>query len=195
MNKISFILSKIKNKKFIIDQNTCSIFFEKLILENNKIVENKDPIYFLKSIKTKKEINNIKRAHVYDGAALTKYLFWIKNNYFKKRITELSGEKKLLKLRKINKSFKFLSFPTISSTGSNGEIIHYKATKKTDKLLKKGHLYLVDSGGQYNFGTTDVTRTISLDNKNKKIKNIFTRVLKGHIAVTSYNLNKILQVL
>ena len=190
LNKISFILSKIKNKKFFIDQNTCSIFFEKLILENNKIVENKDPIYFLKSIKTKKEINNVKKAHVYDGAALTKYLFWIKNNYLKKRITELSGEKKLLKLRKINKSFKFLSFPTISSTSSNGAIIHYKATKKTDKLLKKGHLYLVDSGGQYNFGTTDVTRTISLDNKNKRIKSIFTRVLKGHIAVTSYNLNK-----
>ena len=98
--------------------------------------------------------------------------------------------KNYLNFRKKNKKFKFSSFPTISGTGPNGAIIHYKATKKTNRKLKKGDIYLVDSGGQYEFGTTDVTRTISLKNSNKRIKNIFTRVLKGHIAVASYSLKK-----
>ena len=81
-----------------------------------------------------------------------------------------------------------MSFPTISGTGPNGAIIHYKATKQTNRKLKKGDIYLVDSGGQYEFGTTDVTRTISLNNSNKRIKDIFTRVLKGHIAVANFKL-------
>ena len=89
-------------------------------------------------------------------------------------------------------NFKFLSFPTISGSGPNGAIIHYKASLNSNRQLKKGDIYLVDSGGQYNYGTTDVTRTISLDNNNKKIKDIFTRVLRSHIAVASYKLKKIL---
>ena len=190
INKTDFILSNIVNKKFIIDKNSCSIFFEQIISKNNKILKSNDPIYDLKSVKSKKELNNIIKAHVYDGAALTKYLFWIKNNYFKKKITEISGERKLLKLRKKNKNFKFLSFPTISGAGPNGAIIHYRAEKETNRRLKKGEIYLVDSGGQYEFGTTDVTRTISLNCNNKKIKNIFTRVLKGHIAVNNFKLKK-----
>ena len=184
------ILSKIKKKKFIIDKNTCSFFFENIIQKNNKILNYHDPIYFLKAIKGRREIENIKKAHIYDGAALTKYLFWLKKNFHKKNITEISASQKLLKFRKENKKFKFLSFPTISGTGSNGAIIHYKATKETNKKLKKGDIYLVDSGGQYEFGTTDVTRTISLNNTNKRIKNIFTRVLKGHIAVADFKLKK-----
>ena len=92
--------------------------------------------------------------------------------------------------RKKNKSFYDLSFPTISGTGPNSAIIHYKADKKSNRLLKKGDVYLVDSGGQYLYGTTDVTRTLSLDVKDRKIKEIYTRVLKGHIAVASYKLNK-----
>ena len=186
----SKILSTIKNKKITIDSNTCSIYFENIILKNNKILDHRDPIYLLKAIKTKKEISYIKEAHINDGAALTKYLFWLKNNFIKKKITEISASQKLLNFRKKNKSFKFLSFPTISGTGPNGAIIHYQATKKSNRILKKGDIYLVDSGGQYNYGTTDVTRTISLQNSNKRIKNIFTRVLKGHIAVASFNLKK-----
>ena len=197
-NKVKFIdinstikiLSKINKKKFIIDDATCSIFFENIILKNNKILNSKDTIYFLKAIKTKNEIENIKKAHIYDGAALTKYLFWLKNNFLKKKITEIGAAQKLFNFRKKNKSFKFLSFPTISGAGPNGAIIHYKATKKSNRRLQKGDIYLVDSGGQYNYGTTDVTRTISLQNSNKRIKNIFTRVLKGHIAVASYNIKK-----
>ena len=96
----------------------------------------------------------------------------------------------MYKFRKKNKKFKFSSLPTISGSGPNGAIIHYRATNKSNRKLKKGDIYLVDSGGQYNFGTTDVTRTISLGNNNQRIKEIFTRVLKGHIAVASFKLSK-----
>jgi len=187
---IERFLIGLKNKKIQIDSISCSIFFKNIIKNNNKIIEKQDPIYFLKSIKNKVEIKNIIKSHIYDGAALTKFLFWVKNNFRIKKISEISAQEKLLKYRKNNKTFKSLSFPTISGTGPNGAIIHYKANKKSNRTLKKGDIYLVDSGGQYNFGTTDVTRTISLDNNQPKIKNIFTRVLKGHIAVASYKLNK-----
>ena len=184
------ILSEIKNKKFIIDKNSCSYYFENVIQKNNSIQNFHDPIYFYKAIKGKQEIENIKKAHIYDGVALTKYIFWLKKNFYKKNITEISASQKLFELRRKNKKFKFLSFPTISGSGPNGAIIHYKATEKTNRKLKRGDIYLVDSGGQYEFGTTDVTRTISLKNSNKRIKDIFTRVLKGHIAVSSFKLKK-----
>ena len=190
IKKCDKILSEIKKKKFIIDKNSCSYYFENIISKNNKIIDFHDPVYFFKAIKGKEEIENIKRAHVYDGVALTKYLFWIKKNFYRKNVTEISAAQKLLKFRKKNKKFKFLSFPTISGTGPNGAIIHYKPTKETNRKLKEGDIYLVDSGGQYEFGTTDVTRTISLKNSNNRIKNIFTRVLKGHIAVANFKLKK-----
>jgi len=184
----NLFLSKIKNKKILIDSSSCSIYFESILKKNNKITEFLDPIYFLKSVKSKIEIKNTIKTHIYDGAALTKFLFWIKKNYKKQNVSEISAQEKLLKFRKENKDFKFLSFPTISGSGPNGAIIHYKASKKSNRKLQKGDIYLIDSGGQYNFGTTDVTRTISLDNNNKRIKDIFTRVLKGHIAEASYKL-------
>ena len=132
INQTGTIVSQIKDKKFIIDRNTCSIYFEKLILKNNKILNFVDPIYSLKAIKNKREIENIKKVHIYDGVALTKYLIWLKKN-IKKKITEISAAKKLLQLRK-NKKFKFLSFPTISGTGSNAAIIHYNPSKITNKV-------------------------------------------------------------
>jgi Xaa-Pro aminopeptidase len=185
----SFILNLV-GRKILIDVLTCSIYFKTLIKKNNLIIEKQDPIYFLKTLKNKIEIKNSIKSHIYDGAALTKFIFWLKDNFKKKKITEISAQEKLLEFRKKNKSFYSLSFPTISGTGPNGAIIHYKADKKSNRLLKQGDVYLVDSGGQYLYGTTDVTRTLSLDVKNSKIKEIFTRVLKGHIAVASHKLNK-----
>ena len=198
LNDVEFInikmLSKnllnIYDKRIIIDKGTCSYFYENLLVKKNKILNLQDPIYFLKAIKSKVEIENIKRAHIYDGVALTKFLLWLKKNFDKKKITEMSASQKLFKFRKKNKNFKFLSFPTISGTGPNGAIIHYKPSNKTNRKLRKGDIYLVDSGGQYEFATTDVTRTISLKNNNQRIKDIFTRVLKGHIAVADFNLKK-----
>jgi Xaa-Pro aminopeptidase len=188
--QLPIFISTLLNKKILIDVITCSFFFKKLINKNNLIIEKQDPIYLLKSLKNKTEIKNSIRSHIYDGAALTKFIFWLKNSFKTKKITEISAQEKLLKFRKENKTFYSLSFPTISGTGSNGAIIHYKADKKSNRLLRKGDVYLVDSGGQYLYGTTDVTRTISLEINNPKIKEIFTRVLKGHIAVASYKLNK-----
>ena len=182
-------LSKFKNKNILVDPKTCSVFFENIFKRNNTI-KYSDPISILKSIKSKNEIQNIIKSHIFDGLALTRFLFWIKKNYVKRKITEIEAQEKLLQFRKKNKEFKFLSFPTISGSGPNGAIIHYKANKNTNRVLQKGDIYLVDSGGQYSFGTTDVTRTISLDNNNKNIKDIFTRVLKGHIAVSNFKIRK-----
>ena len=190
INAVDKCLLNIKGKKFIIDKNTCSQYFENIISKKNKIISYQDPLYLFKAVKSNREISNIKEAHIQDGAALTKYLFWVKKNFDKKKITEISASKKLLEFRKKNNKFKFLSFPTISGSGPNGSIIHYKATRQTNRKLKKGDIYLVDSGGQYEFGTTDVTRTISLNNSNQRIKDIFTRVLKGHIAVANFKLEK-----
>ena len=187
--KLPNFISTLSNKKVLIDVLTCSIFFKTLIGKKNTIIEKQDPIYFLKSLKNKIEIKNSIKSHIYDGAALTKFIFWLKNSFKTKKITEISAQEKLLSFRKKNKTFFSSSFPTISGTGPNGAIIHYKADKKSNRLLKKGDVYLVDSGGQYLYGTTDVTRTLSLEVDNPKIKEIFTRVLKGHIAVASYDLN------
>jgi Xaa-Pro aminopeptidase len=178
------------DKQILIDSSSCSVFYKLIIEKNNSILEKQDPIYYFKSLKNKIEIKNSIKTHIYDGAALTKFIFWLKNNFKDKKISEISAQEKLLDFRKKNKSFHDLSFPTISGAGPNSAIIHYKADKKSNRFLKKGDVYLVDSGGQYLFGTTDVTRTLSLDVQNYKIKEIYTRVLKGHIAVASYKLGK-----
>jgi len=173
-----------------LDSLSCSIHYKNLLNKKNRIIEKTDPIYFLKSIKNSIEIKNMKKSHMVDGIALTKFLFWLKKNFGKKKITEISAQKKLENFRKMNKSYKFPSFSTISGTGPNSAIVHYKASAKSNRTLKKGDLYLVDSGGQYSFGTTDVTRTISLNNNSEFIKEVYTRVLKGHIAVSDYKIKK-----
>ena len=189
-NKIEKILTNLYKNKIFLDSLSCSIYYKNLLKKKNIIVEKIDPIHFFKSIKNITEIKNMKKSHLSDGAALTKFLFWIKKNFRKKKITELFAQKKLENFRKMNKSYKFPSFNTISGSGPNTAIIHYRASPKTNRSLRKGDLYLVDSGGQYSFGTTDVTRTISLDNKSNYIKEIYTRVLKGHIAVSNFPLKK-----
>ncbi|MBH90608.1 MAG: Xaa-Pro aminopeptidase [Candidatus Marinimicrobia bacterium] len=184
------ILNSLSKEKILLDSMSCSFFFKQLLGRKNKIIERIDPIHFLKSIKNNIEIKNMKLSHLKDGVALTKFLIWLKKNFKSKIITEISAEKKLESFRKMNSSYKFPSFSTISGSGPNSAIIHYKASSKTNRKLKKGELYLVDSGGQYHFGTTDVTRTISLDNNSKYIKEIYTRVLKGHIAVSKFKIKK-----
>ena len=128
-------------------------------------------------------------AHKQDGLALTKFIYWIKN-INKNKITEVDAQNKLEKFRKQNKNYLFPSFNTIAGTGSNGAIVHYRANKKTTKKIEKKDILLVDSGGQYHYGTTDVTRTISFSKQNKFIKNAYTMVLKGHIAVALSDLSK-----
>ena len=190
IKQLEFFLKNIRNKNFLVDDLTCSIFYKNIINRNNKILRNTDPIYFYKSQKNNVEIKNSMKIHEYDGVALTKFIFWIQNNFKKQKITELKAQKKLLDFRKKFKQFKFSSFPTISSTGPNGAIVHYNATRKTNRILEQGNIYLVDSGGQYHYGTTDVTRTISLNTKDEKIKEVYTRVLQGHLNLSNYKLKK-----
>ena len=180
---------KLKGKNILIDRKTCSIYFEKILEKKLEIIKKEDPIYFLKSIKNKVEIENIVNAHLIDGIALTKFIFWLKTKK-KLDITEVDAQNKLEYFRKQNPKYLFPSFETIAGSGANGAIVHYRATRNNTKLLKKDEIFLCDSGGQYKFGTTDVTRTICFTNQSKKIKDIFTNVLKGHIAVVKTNLDK-----
>jgi len=179
----------LKGKNFIIDNKSCSIFYENLIKSKFKILKKDDPIYFLKSIKNKTEINSMIKTHITDGVALTKFIYWIKNKN-KKKINEVEAQKKLENFRRINKNYLYPSFDTIAGTGKNGAIVHYRAKKENCSVIKKKDIFLCDSGGQYKYGTTDVTRTICFSKPAKNIRDIYTKVLKGHIAVATSNLNK-----
>ena len=181
------VISKFRESKFGIDKHTCSLFEEKIISSMFKIVSKIDPIYDLKAVKNSTEINNTYKAHIEDGVAVTKFLYWFKNN--KKIISEKKIEEKLEELRKLSKNYLYPSFDTIAGSGPNGAIIHYKSNNKTNRQIKRNDILLVDSGGQYKWGTTDITRTICCGKISNKIKDNFTRVLKGHIAVVTYDLN------
>ena len=106
-------------------------------------------------------------------------------------ITEVDAQNKLEKFRKMNSKYLFPSFKTIAGSGKNGAIIHYRAKKESARIIHKNDIFLCDSGGQYKFGTTDVTRTVCFSKPTERIRNIFTSVLKGHIAVVTNDLNKI----
>ena len=188
-NQIENFLGRLKSKKIIIDKNSCPVLLENLINSMFKISKIGDPLYLMKSIKNKVEINKTIESHIHDGVAVTKFLYWIKKNQNKK-ISEIDAEEKLESFRKQNKNYLFPSFSTISASGKNGSIIHYRASNKTCREIKQNDIYLCDSGGQYTYGTTDVTRTISFKVQPKNIKDAFTRVLKGHIAVASANISK-----
>jgi len=179
-----------KSGKICIDTKSCSLFYEEILEKKFQIINKEDPIYLLKAIKNKFEIQNMIDCHIWDGVALTKFLHWIKN-INKKKITEFEAQNKLEFFRKKNKNYLFPSFNTIAGSGRNAAIVHYRATKNKTKKIEKKDIFLCDSGGQYKYGTTDVTRTICFNNPSKMIKNIFTNVLKGHIAVATTNLNSL----
>ena len=187
--KFEELIKKSDGNNFIVDALSCSILNEKIIKSNFKIINEEDPCYKLKSIKNATEIKHTINAHIEDGLALTKFIYWIKN-VNKKKLTEIEAKNKLHKFRKLNKNYLFPSFDTIAGAGANGAIVHYRVSKKSNKVINKNDLFLCDSGGQYKFGTTDVTRTICFSKPKKSIKNLFTKVLKGHIAVYQTNLKK-----
>lgn len=189
INSLPSKILHLKGKNFIIDDKSCSMFYENLIKSKFKIIKREDPIYLLKAIKNKTEIKNMINAHILDGVALTKFLFWIKK-INKKKITEVEAAKKLENFRKLNKNFLYPSFDTIAGSGKNGAIVHYRAKKENCRVINKKDIFLCDSGGQYKYGTTDVTRTICFSNQKQSIKNVFTKVLKGHIAVATSDINK-----
>ena len=180
----NFLSDTIANKKIIADPRTLSSNTNEFLLKNRvKIRLINDPIEALKSQKNNSEIKGIRAAHLRDGVALTKAIFWIKEKVLKKNLTELQAVKKIDSNRLKNKNFYSLSFPTIAGSGPNGAIVHYHANKKSNRKIKDTDLFLIDSGAQYLDGTTDVTRTISFRNVSNEQKKMNTLVLKGHIAV------------
>lgn len=188
-NNLPSRILHLKGKNFIVDDKSCSIFYENLIKSKFNIIKREDPIYLLKAIKNKTEIKNMINAHIFDGVALTKFLYWIKK-INKKKINEVEAAKKLESFRKLNQNFLYPSFDTIAGSGKNGAIVHYRAKKENCRVINKRDIFLCDSGGQYKYGTTDVTRTICFSEQKQNIKDIFTKVLKGHIAVATTDINK-----
>ena len=180
---------QLKGKNFTIDDKSCSIYFENIIKSKFKIIKREDPTYLLKAIKNKTEIKNMINVHILDGVAVTKFIYWMKK-INKKEINEIQAQEKLEKFRKMNKDYLYPSFDTIAGSGKNGAIVHYRAKKEDCRTIKKNDIFLCDSGGQYKFGTTDVTRTMCFSKPKLPVQNIFTKVLKGHIAVVNANLKK-----
>ena len=185
----NIFLKELSSKKIILDRLSCPLAYENIIRNKINVSNKNDPIYNLKSIKNNIEIKNIVKSHILDGVAVIKFLYWIKN--IKKNISELDAEKKLNFFRKKNKNYLFPSFNTIAASGPNGAIIHYRANSSSNRLIRKSDIFLCDSGGQYKYGTTDITRTICLTKQSNNIKNIYSYILKGHIAVANANLKKI----
>ena len=136
----------LSGKNFIIDNKSCSVFFENIIKSKFKIIKREDPTYHLKAIKNNTEINNMIKSHVIDGVALTKFIYWIKK-VNKKKITEVDAQIKLEKFRKQNKNYLYPSFETIAGSGENGAIVHYRAKKGSCRTIRKNDIFLCDSGG------------------------------------------------
>lgn len=149
------------------------------------IVQASDPCALPKACKTSVELDGARAAHHRDGVAVTRFLAWVANSALAEGATEISAADRLQSFRAENASLRDLSFDTISGAGANGAITHYRVSERSNRPLTAGELYLVDSGGQYPDGTTDVTRTVALGEVDDTVKDRFTRVLKGHIALAT----------
>lgn len=177
-------LKNIKSKTIAFDPNNTPSWFAGQLV-NAHIARMTDPCALPKANKTSAEIKASVQAHQMDGAALCTFLAWFDKHAPKGKLTEICAAKQAEACRAANGKLLDLSFDTISGTGPNGAIVHYRVTEKTNRRIKPGDLYLIDSGGQYRQGTTDVTRTVLVDGKpaSKKAIDAFTRVLRGHIAL------------
>ena len=142
-----------------------------------------DPVALPKACKNAVELEGIRAAHRRNGAAVTRFLAWLARESSSGTLREIEASDRLQALRQETGQLRDLSFDTISGAGPNGAIVHYHATPATERILEPGSLYLVDSGGQYPDGTTDVTRTVAIGTPTAEMRDRFTRVLKGHIAV------------
>ena len=184
-NKIEIELTKYKGKEIGISPNSCPRRINRLMKDNNIWMHNlQNPIQKWKAVKNPIELSGFKNAHIKDGIALCSFLYWLENNW--KNQDELSLVAKLFELRSQQENFQSNSFATIAAVDSNGAIVHYSPTIESNTKLKNGSVLLLDSGGQYLDGTTDVTRTIGIGNvTNQEIIDSYTQVLKAHIAAAS----------
>lgn len=164
-----------------LDFTRAPIWFKQAL--GDKAVDLKDPCVDPKAIKNSAEQKSLRAAHVRDGVALVNFLYWLEDN--KSLLTELDVVARLEEFRKKDDSYRGPSFSTISGWAANGAIVHYRADEKTNAKITPPGLLLLDSGGQYIDGTTDITRTIAIGKPTEEMKEHFTLVLKGHIAVGS----------
>ena len=149
------------------------------------IVRDADPVSLPKACKNTVELAGVRAAHHRDGAAVSRFLGWLARESPKGALREIEVSDRLQALREETGKLRDLSFDTISGAGPNGAIVHYRASEGSERVLQPGSLYLVDSGGQYRDGTTDITRTVAIGTPSPEMRDRFTRVLKGHIALAA----------
>ena len=179
-------LASMRGKTVAADpERAVAAIFEALEGAGAKVVQKRDPAVLPKAIKNGAEIAGHHAAQARDGAALARFLHWISLEAPKGTIDELSAVAKLQQFRQACGDLRDTSFDTISGAGPNGAIVHYRVTQETNRPLEMNSLYLVDSGGQYPDGTTDVTRTVAIGEPTPEMRDRFTRVLKGHIALST----------
>lgn len=158
---------------------------DRLAAAGATVSHGRDPCEIPKACKNDAELAGMRAAHTRDGVALTRFLAWLDREAPAGRVDELGAERRLAELRAEGEHYRGPSFDTISGSGPNGAVVHYRATPETNRRLGPGELYLVDSGGQYLDGTTDVTRTVAVGEPTDEMRARFTRVLKGHIAIAA----------
>ena len=179
-------LRELAGKTVAVDpERAVAAIFEALDQAGAKILAVRDPTILPKAIKNSAEIAGHQAAQERDGAAISRFLKWVEDEAPGGEVDELTASDRLESLRKENAELRDLSFDTISGAGPNGAIVHYRSSEKTNRKLEPGMLYLVDSGGQYVDGTTDITRTVPIGEPTEEMRDRFTRVLKGHIAIAT----------
>jgi len=167
-----------------LDNATAADALSRLIAgAGGKPVRGNDPVSLLKAVKNLTEIEGTRTAHQRDAVALTRFLAWIDREAPAGHLTEIDTVEALETFRRQTGALKDVSFPTIAGTGPNGAIVHYRVTRKSNRRIAPGDLLLIDSGAQYQDGTTDVTRTIAIGQPTDEMRDRFTRVLRGHIAI------------
>ena len=169
-------------KRVRVDPETAAFWFKRA-LGKTAFAAGPDPVIGMKAIKNPTEIEGARTAHVRDGQAMVRYLAWLDGALAAGRVDEIEAVRKLEAFRQETGELQEISFDTISGSGPNGAIVHYRVSEATNRTLKKGELFLLDSGAQYLDGTTDITRTIAVGQPSKEMRERFTLVLKGHIAV------------
>lgn len=176
--------AKLKGQRVVVDpERAVSAIFAGLEAAGATVIAMREPVVLAKAIKNPVEIAGHKAAQARDGAALSKFLRWLSVEAPKGGQTEISAQERLLAFRNETGLLEDLSFDTISGAGPNGAVVHYKVSEETNRPLEMNSLYLVDSGGQYRDGTTDVTRTVAVGEPTQEMRDRFTRVLKGHVAL------------
>jgi len=170
--------------KVLLDTKTCNYRLCSSLGEM-EIVDRRNPTVLMRAMKNSAEVRNIRFAHIKDAVAMIRFIRWLKENVGKTPITELSASEYLASLRAAQPGFLDLSFETICGYNAHGAIIHYAATPETDIPLAPEGLLLVDSGGHYWEGTTDITRTIALGPLTQEMKDVFTRVLRSHLQLAN----------